>query len=146
MTFLFFFFSFKALAMATLLTQSADESLCATCILYGKSVRLFRRILKADIEVCFKSRRHVNSFSACLTDSAVTLILASQDTLCPKLFLFSSHCIFCYIHDIFLKFLPNVLPRPSITHGKFQDFQSCSFFLIAKTVGSVLFETIGGSN
>ena len=43
------FFWLKALAMATLLTQSAGVRMFATCILYGNSVTLFRRILQAEV-------------------------------------------------------------------------------------------------
>ena len=42
-----------------------------------------------------------------------------------------------------MKFIPNVLPRLSIDHGKFQYFWFHSFFLIAKTVGPVFIESIG---
>ena len=42
-------FWLKALAMATLLTQSAGVRMFATCILYGNSVTLFRRILQAEV-------------------------------------------------------------------------------------------------
>ena len=71
----------KVLAMATFLTQLAGASLCATCILYGKSVKLFQRIPQAEVRLILrffsKIRRLVDIFGACLTDSASTLILAS---------------------------------------------------------------------
>ena len=77
--------SINALAMATLLTQSAGVSLCATWIRYGKSDELFRRILQDDVWLILrfdsKSHRLVDSFGACLTDSASTLMFASQVAL-----------------------------------------------------------------
>ena len=42
-------FLLKALAMATLLTKSAGVRMFATCILYGNSVTLYRRILQAEV-------------------------------------------------------------------------------------------------